>query len=310
MKVVSYKYTSAEDLLSIVHRHLGLAGWTINYFGPMLNGDPRLGRYMSVQKSGCFFTLRAFDLFNPHSETYAYSTVFEQRGIAVNACDGYTAGVGYLSQPGFRQAPRCYVETSFEGTCYLSYSGDIFIISTQYDDGRFSHVIFGKLPVFVAGTGGNIVSSTHVFNSNSLFPLLYNNAACFCLRINHAQFNGWDTGSRTLSSLAYPTVNGIPTYLSTSNQYGGLGTHTRGKLLDCGFPGLIPVNFFTLFSSNYSPFAQIPDLFFVPLDYVSAASELVIGRSKFFVIPLYRKGSWLENTAGINNLGIAVLKDE
>lgn len=310
MNVVSYKYTSAEDLLSIVHRHLLLAGWTVNHFGPMLSGDPRLGRFLAVEKAGCFFTLRPFDLFNPHSESYFYTTAFEQRGVAVNACEGFSEGVGLLAQPGFRQAPRCYVETSFEGTCYLSYSGNIFIISTQYDDNRFSHVIFGKLSVFVPGTGGNIISSTHVYNSNSIYPLLYNNALSITLKLNHAQFSGWDTGSRTLSSISYPTVSGVPTYLSTFSQYGKLGTHTRGKRLNCGFPGLIPTDFYTLFSSNYSPFAQIPDLFFVAMDYVSAPGELAIGRNRFFVLPMYRKGAWIEGTQGIQNLGLAVLKDE
>lgn len=310
MKVVSYRYSSAEDLLDIVHRQMLKAGWTVNYFGLMKSGDHRLGRQLLVAKNGCFFGLRAFGLFNPYSENYSYFTTFEQQGIAVNVCEGFNPDAAYAAQPGFRQAPRCYVETSFEGRCWITYSGDFFMISTEYDQNRFSHVLLGKLPTFVANSGGNFVSSTHVYNLNLLYPLFYNNANCFLVRINHNQWSGWDSGARTLSSLSYPVISGVPTYHPLNMTYGNLGTATRGKLLNCDIPGLIPVNFLTLYAGNYSPFAEIPGLFVVPLDYVDSSKELVIGQKRLMVLPFSRKGSWVEGSQGILNWGVAVLIDE
>lgn len=309
MRYYSCRYSDADDLLGVIRRQALKAGWNVEFFGLMKSGDPRLGLQMHLSKGGLHFGLRSFSELNPLSESFASNTN-GRRGVAVHAKTGFDPALAYAAQPGFQGGSKCYVEAGEGGTCYVFSSDNQFLVSTQHSNGRFSTLFFGQIPTIVANSGGQCVSSTLVYNTGYAYPLFYNFGDCFAVRLNHSQFSGFDNGTRTVSSISYPVYDGYPTMFPGGASYGQVGSLTRSKLLNCGFPALIPVDFLTLYAGNYSPFGGFADFFIVSLDYVTPGKVLGIGAHKFVVIPYSKKGAWVDGTISLFNAGIAVRINE
>lgn len=308
MKHYSSRYTSADDLVAVIKQRLELEGWTVNRYGGF--ADPRIGIQLMISKGDAFFCLRSFGESSPYVDYYAASSI-GQRGVIVSAASGYSASAGFVNQPGFQSSPKCYVESGADaGVCHFFVSGDLVMFVTERAGGKYSCLSFGVLPVLSAGSGGQFVTSTESYLSTQKQPLFANAYATFGVRLAHAEWSGWDVGGRTWGPLrpnGQGTLIGVPHFHQSGTAYGNVGTVSRAKGLVGGLDGLIPITLFTEFGGGFAPYAELPEVFLVPMDAFEPGAVYELGSHKFMVFPQYIKKFPVDRDYPHFNLGIAVL---
>lgn len=310
MKHYSSRYTSADDLVAVIKQRVELEGWTVNRYGGF--SDPRIGIQLMISRGDAFFCLRSFGESSPYVDYYAASSI-GQHGVIVSAASGYSDSAGFVSQPGFQSSPKCYVESGAgAGTCHFFTGDDLMMFVTERAGGLYSCLSFGVLPVLSAATGGQFVTSTESYLSTQKQPLFANSSATLGVRLTHSEWSGWDVGGRTWGPLrpsSQGTLIGVPHFHQNGSAYGNVGTASRAKGLVGGMDGLIPIALFTEFGGGFSPYAELPEVFLVPLDSLEPGSVYELGAYRFLIFPQHTKAFPADRDYPHFNLGIAVLLD-
>lgn len=310
MKHYSSRYTSADDLVAVIKQRLELEGWTVNRYGGF--SDPRIGIQLMISRGGAFFCLRSFGESSPYVDYYSASSI-GQHGVIVSAASGYNDTAGFVSQPGFQSSPKCYVESGEgAGTCHFFVSDDLVVFITERAGGLYSCLSFGALPVLSPDTGGQFVTSTESYLSGQKQPLFANAYATFGVRLAHAEWTGWDVGGRTWGPLrpsSQGTLIGVPHFHQNGAEYGNIGAVARAKGLAGGMDGLIPITLYTELSGGFAPYAELPEIFLVPMDTFEPGATYELGAHRFLVFPQYTKAFPVDRNYPHFNLGIAVLLD-
>lgn len=310
MKHYSSRYTSPDDLVAVIKQRMEIEGWTVNKYGGF--ADPRIGVQLLISKGSSYFCLRSFTVSSPYVDYYAEQG-FGQRGVIVCAASGYSSSAGFRSQPGFQSSPKCYVESGdAAGVCHFFISGDVVVFVTERPGGKYSCLAFGVLPVLSVGSGGQFVTSTESHLGSSREPLFSNSSATFGVRLVHSEYTGWDAGERTwgpLRSISGGSITGFPHFHQGNTSYGSVGTLARAKGLIGGLDGLIPITLFTSFGTGFAPFAELSEIFLVPLDSFEPGAVYELGRSRFMVFPQYMKAFPADRGYPHFHLGIAMLLD-
>ncbi|WP_339101308.1 hypothetical protein WKQ99_10265 [Pseudomonas atacamensis] len=308
MKHYSSRYTSSDDLVAVIKQRLEIEGWMVNRYGGF--DDPRIGIQLMISKGGSYFCLRSFGESSPYVDYYAASSI-GQHGVIVSAASGYSDSAGFINQPGFQSSPKCSIESGeCAGTCHFFVSDDLVMFVTERAGGLYSCLSFGMLPVLSAGSGGQFVTSTESYLSGQKQPLFANAYATFGVRLAHSEWTGWDVGARTWGPLrpsSQGALIGVPHFHQNGTEYGNVGTVSRAKGLVGGLDGLIPITLFTEFSGGFAPFAELPEVFLVPMDSFEPGAAYVLGTHKFLVFPQYIKAFPADLNYPHFNLGIAVL---
>ncbi|AUZ58721.1 hypothetical protein PRJ_2118 [Pseudomonas sp. XWY-1] len=73
--------------------------------------------------------------------------------------------------------------------------------------------------------------------------------------------------------------------------------------------GLISITLFTEFSGGFAPYAELPEVFLVPMDSFEPGAVYELGARRFMVFPQYTKSFPVDRDYPHFNLGIAVLLD-
>lgn len=310
MKHYSSRYTSADDLVAVIKQRLELEGWTVNRYGGF--SDPRIGIQLMISRGDAFFCLRSFGESSPYVDYYAASSI-GQHGVIVSAASGYSDGAGFVSQAGFQSSPKCYVESGEAGgVCHFFISGDLVMFVTERTGGLYSCLSFGVLPVLSPGTGGQFVTSTESYLSSQKQPLFANAYATFGVRLAHTEWSGWDVGGRTWGPLrpsSQGVLIGVPHFHQNGTEYGNVGTVSRAKSLVGGMDGLIPITLFTEYGGGFAPYAELPEVFLVPMDSFDPGAVYELGAHRFLIFPQYAKAFPADRNYPHFNLGIAVLLD-
>lgn len=310
MRHYSSRYTSADDLVAVIRQRMEIEGWKVNRYGGF--ADPRIGIQLMISRGDAFFCLRSFGESSPYVDYYAASSI-GQHGVIVSAANGYSDSAGFVNQPGFQSSPKCCVESGESaGVCHFLISDDLVMFVTERAGGLYSCLSFGILPVLSAGTGGQFVTSTESYLSTQKQPLFANSAATFGVRLTHSEWAGWDVGGRTWGPLrpsSQGTLIGVPHFHQNGTSYGNVGTVSRAKGLVGGLDGLIPITMFTEFSGGFSPFAELPEVFFVPMDSFEPGAVYELGPHRFLIFPQHMKAFPADRDYPYFNLGIAVLLD-
>ncbi len=308
MRHYSSRYTSADDLVAVIKQRLEIEGWTVNRYGGF--DDPRIGIQLMVSRGDAYFCLRSFGESSPYVDYYSASSI-GQHGVIVSAASGYSDTAGFVGQPGFQSSPKCYVESGDgAGTCHFFVSNDLVIFVTERAGGLYSCLSFGVLPVLSADTGGQFVTSTESYLGTQRQPLFANAYATFGARLSHAEWSGRDVGVRTWGPLrptGQGTLIGVPHFHQNGTSYGNVGAVSRAKGLVGGMDGLIPITLFTEFGGGFAPFAELPGVFFVPMDSFEPGATYELGSHQFLVFPQYAKAFPADRDYPHFNLGIAVL---
>lgn len=308
MRHYSSRYTSADDLVAVIKQRLEIEGWTVNRYGGF--EDPRIGIQLMISKGGAFFCLRSFGESSPYVDYYAVSSI-GQHGVIVSAASGYSGNTGFINQPGFQSSPKCYVESGDSaGTCHFFVSDDLVMFAKERVGGKYSCLSFGVLPVLTDGTGGQFVTSSESYLSNQKNSIFSNAAATFGVQLAHSEWNGWDVGGRTWGPLrpnGQGTLVGVPHFHQNGTSYGNVGAVSRAKGLIGGLDGLIPITMFTEFGGGFAPYAELPEMFFVPMDAFEPGAVYVLGSQRFMIFPQYIKKFPVDRNYPHFNLGIAVL---
>jgi len=308
MKHYSSRYASADDLVAVIKQRLELEDWTVNRYGGF--SDPRIGIQLMISRGDAFFCLRSFGESSPYVDFYAANSI-GQHGVIVSAASGYSDSAGFVNQPGFQSSPKCYVESGEAGgVCHFFISGDLVMFVTERTGGLYSCLSFGVLPVLSAGTGGQFVTSTESYLSTQKQPLFSDSYATFGVRLAHVEWSGWDVGSRTCGPLrpsSQGTLIGVPHFHQNGPAYGNVGAASRAKGLVGGMDGLIPIVFFTEFGGGFAPYAELPEVFLVPMDAFEPGATYELGANRFLVFPQYTKAFPADRDYPHFHLGIAVL---
>ena len=308
MKHYSSRYTSADDLVAVIKQRLEIEGWTVNRYGGF--DDPRIGIQLMISRGDAFFCLRSFGESSPYVDYYSASSI-GQHGVIVSAASGYSDSAGFVTQPGFQSSPKCFVESGEgAGVCHFFISDDLVMFVTERAGGLYSSLSFGVLPVLSPCSGGQFVTSTESFLSNQKQPLFANSYATFGVRLAHAEWSGWDVGGRTwgpLRPISQGTLIGVPHFHQNGASYGNVGTVLRARGLAGGLDGLIPITLFTEFSGGFAPYAELSELFLVPMDSFEPGSVYELGSHRFMIFPQYVKAFPADRNYPHFNLGIAVL---
>ena len=310
MKHYSSRYTSADDLVAVIKQRLEIEGWTVNRYGGF--DDPRIGIQLMISRGTAFFCLRSFGESSPYVDYYSASSI-GQRGVIVSAASGYSDTAGFVNQTGFQSSPKCYVESGEgAGVCHFFVSDDLVMFVTERAGGLYSCLSFGVLPVLSPGSGGQFVTSTESYLSTQKQPLFANSAATFGVRLSHSEWSGWDVGVRSWGPLrpsSQGTLLGVPHFHQNGTSYGNVGTVSRAKGLAGGMDGLIPITLFTEYGGGFAPYAELPEIFLVPLDSFEPGALFELGTHRFLILPQYTKAFPADRNYPHFNLGIAVLLD-
>lgn len=310
MKHYSSRYTSADDLVAVIRQRMEIEGWTVNRYGGF--DDPRIGIQLMISRGNAFFCLCSFGESSPYVDYYSASSI-GQRGVIVSAASGYSDTAGFVNQPGFQSSPKCYVESGEAGgVCHFFIAGDLVMFATERAGGLYSCLSFGVLPVLSASSGGQFVTSTESYLSGQKQPLFANSYATFGVRLAHTEWSGWDVGGRTwgpLRPISQGTLIGVPHFHQNGTEYGNVGTVSRAKGLVGGLDGLIPITLFTEYGGGFAPYAELPEIFLVPLDSFEPGSMYELGSHRFLIFPQYVKAFPADRDYPHFNLGIAVLLD-
>ncbi|MCK2124079.1 hypothetical protein RDI61_27560 [Pseudomonas plecoglossicida] len=296
--------------MAVIKQRLELEGWTVNRYGGF--SDPRIGIQLMISRGDAFFCLRSFGESSPYVDYYAASSI-GQHGVIVSAAGGYSNTAGFVTQPGFQSSPKCYVESGDgAGVCHFFVSDDLAMLVTERAGGLYSCLSFGVLPVLSPGSGGQFVTSTESYLSTQKQPLFANAYATFGVRLSHVEWSGWDVGSRTWGALrpsSQGTLVGVPHFHQNGTAYGNVGAVSRAKSLVGGMDGLIPITLFTEYGGGFAPYAELPDVFLVPMDSFDPGAVYELGAHRFLVFPQYAKAFPADRNYPHFNLGIAVLLD-
>lgn len=308
MKHYSSRYTSADDLVAVIKQRLEIEGWTVNRYGGF--ADPRIGIQLMISRENAFFCLRSFSESSPYVDYYAASSI-GQHGVIVSAASGYSESAGFVNQPGFQSSPKCCVESGeAAGVCHFFISDDLVMFVTERAGGLYSCLSFGMLPVLSLGSGGQFVTSTESYLSSQKQPIFANAYATFGVRLTHSEWAGWDVGGRTwgpLRPISQGALIGVPHFHQNGTEYGNVGAVARAKGLAGGLDGLVPITLFTEFGGGFAPYAELPEIFLVPLDSFEPGAVYELGPHKFMVFPQYIKSFPVDRDYPHFNLGIAVL---
>lgn len=310
MKHYSSRYTSADDLVAVIKQRLEIEGWTVNRYGGF--DDPRIGIQLMISRGDSYFCLRSFGESSPYVDYYSASSI-GQHGVIVSAASGYSDCAGFVSQPGFQSSPKCCVESGEgAGVCHFFLSDDLVMFVTERAGGLYSCLSFGVLPVLSPGTGGQFVTSTESYLSTQKQPLFANAYATFGVRLAHAEWSGWDVGGRTwgpLRPISQGALIGVPHFHQNGTSYGNVGTVSRAKGLVGGLDGLVPITLFTEFGGGFAPYAELPEIFLVPMDSFDPGAVYELGPHRFLIFPQHTKAFPADRDYPHFNLGIAVLLD-
>ncbi|UUC20556.1 hypothetical protein NOV18_08765 [Pseudomonas asiatica] len=310
MRYYTSIYSSAEDLLAIVNQRLKVEGWAEHKYADM--PDPRTGKQLHISRDGLHFGLRSLGAYDPYVDYYAARNHGRQ-GVIINLKTGFDGGVSYSSQPGFQFSPKCYLESGDKGICHIFTAASYALVVTNYSSDQYSCLVFGKLPVFVDGTGGQFVASTNAYEAANRESIFSNASNFFGVYLKNAEFTGFDRGERTVGTLSTTSrgaVYGLPHMHPGNSSFGSVGSVVRSPVLASGYSGLIPVELFVSYGGLYSPYSQFSDLFYVSLDALEPGQTYEVGDSKFMVFPQFKKEYPLNRSAPHYNLGLAVFLDK
>lgn len=310
MRYYTSVYSSAEDLVAIINQRLKAEGWTEHKYADM--PDPRTGKQLHISKGGLHFGLRSLGAYDPYVDYYTERN-HGQKGVIVNLKSGFDGGVSYSSQPGFQFSPKCYLESGDKGICHIFTAASYALVVTNYSSDQYSCLAFGKLPVFVDGTGGQFVASTNAYEAANRESIFSNASNFFGVYLKNAEFTGFDRGERTVGTLSTTSrgaVYGLPHMHAGNPSFGSVGSAVRSSALAAGFSGLVPVELFVSYAGMYCPYSQFSDVFYVSMDVLEPGQTYEIGNSKFMVFPQFKKEYPLNRNAPHYNLGLAVLLDQ
>jgi len=332
MKRLTTTYSDHNDLLGALRKCLEKAGWTIHYFGLMApttwttnevirnddytstpvtvtDVDRRLGMWMSASKSGAYVVFRSIDGCILDRETYYKHSVYAQRGVVARVAEGFDPDKSYFGQPGLRPTQKCLLESGLGGKLDVFFSGDAFIATTTFDSNRYSSMSFGTLPVYVPGSGGKYLCSTHSWEQHYLSPLFSEYSPAAVYQYSFDTLVGWDSGNLTRSEVLFYLYADLdfPSNFYASS-FGGMGNLARCRETAGGFPALAPVRTFVKWNGKHSPFAEFDDLFVANFELIEPGREFQIGQSRYVGFPYFRKST--ASAGAVGNLGYVVRLDD
>lgn len=315
MKYQTGSYAGSENLLQVVREKLVAEGWTVDLHAYVDSLDTRFGKRLHVRKDGVFLALRNFDDYNPTGVTYASSIGYGKTGIDIRICTGFDAAQPWYQQPGYSSNGR-YVRTGTAGVYHLFTSGTRVLLVAEFENERYSHVLFGKLSTHVDGTGGDFMTGIESANNNTRNVPFDHAGQGTSIWVSKSDYTGWLYSYQDSSTSGYASSispnNGarIPNFSPSSpGQVGAIGSSARSTNRLNGLSALMPIYTYVKHQGMWSPFAEFEDLFFVNCDLFVAEQNYVIGDRTFKVFPFFGKEIPSVVIEPFFGLGLAVLVD-
>jgi len=293
MKYQTGSFAGPENLLQIIREKLFAEGWIVDLHAYVDSADTRFSKRLHMHKGVTYIALRSFDDFDPTSSRW--SSGYGKSGVDMRISTGFDGGLSWFQQPGYSNNGR-YVRAGAVGTYHLFTAGERVLLISEFENGRYSHVFFGDIPVIVAGSGGSTLTGMEYAGGNDKSVPFDHSGSATSLWVSKADYNGWlysyqDSGTRGFAS-GLSAGNGVrvPNFSPSSpGQVGTIGSSARSSNRLNGLSALMPVYTYVLNDVSWSPFAEFDDLYFVNCDLMTASQDYVVGDQNFKIFPFFGK---------------------
>lgn len=313
MKYQTGSYSSSENLLQLVKDKLIVEGWTADQHTYVDAGDTSFGKRLHLHRGDVFVSLRNFDDYDPARDIKNLG--YGKSGIDLRVSTGYSAAERWYQQPGYSNYGR-YVQTGATGVYHLFTDQDKVLLVAEYETGRYSHVLFGRLDTYVAGTGGQFLAGTQGAKLTNWAVPFDTSTDTTSVFVSKADYTGWlnndiyVSGQGIYPSFCASNLARIPNFSpGSSGQIGNIGSSARSSNRLNGLSALMPIAMYVRHEGAWSPYSEFDDLFLVNCDLMTAEQDYVIGEQTFKILPFLGKQIPAVRTGPLYQLGFAVLID-